>query len=288
MTKKKSTQKCSGNTNTEHTADTKRNRGWAITAYDGEPEFLSIHMSYLIYGEEICPDTGRTHWQTYVHFFHAKTFSAVKKIFTNNHIERAIRSPQENMAYCAKELKFKEFGQRPEQGKRTDLEDLAKRILNGDSVDSVAIENPMAFHQYGRTLERLETIYLRKKFRTEYTKGIWYWGASGVGKSHKAFEGFSPETHYVYRDDNDYWNGYTGQETVIINEFRGEIKYKKLLELVDKWPHYVKNKTKEALPFISKTVIVTSALPPEEVYKRRHAQDSMYQFFRRFQVFELK
>lgn len=288
MSKKKTTQKCSGNTNTEHVLDSKRNRGWAITAYDGEPEFLSIHMSYLIYGEEICPDTGRTHWQTYVHFFHAKTFSAVKKIFGANHIERAIRSPEENMAYCAKDLKFKEFGQRPAQGKRTDLEDLAKRVINGDSVDSIAIENPMAFHQFGRTLERIETVTLRSKWRTEYTEGIWYWGTTGVGKSHKAFEGFDPKTHYVFRDDGEWWDGYKGQEIVIINEFRGELKYKKLLELVDKWPHYVKSRNKEALPFISKKVIVTSSLPPDEVYKKRNAQDSLEQLYRRFKVIELR
>lgn len=287
MPSKKTAQKCSGNTKTEHCDSTKRNRSWSFTAFDKEPEFDSLHMSYLIFGEEKCPDTDRLHWQSFVHFHNAKTFSAVRKYFPGVHIEMSKGTPEENMAYCAKDLDFKEFGTRPSQGKRTDLVDLCARIMKGDSVDSVALENPAMFHQYGRTLERIETITLRKKFRTEYTKGIWYWGETGVGKSHKAFEGFSPETHYVYRNDRDWWDGYKGQDTVIINEFRGEIEYKKLLELVDKWPHYVCTRAKETLPFISKTVIVTSSLPPDEVYKRRNAKDSLKQFHRRFTTINL-
>lgn len=287
MPRKKSAQKCSGNTKSEHSENSKRNRAWAITAFNGEPEFLPIHMKYLIYGEETCPDTGKTHWQTYVYFFNAKTFTAVQKIFSGNHIEQAIRSPEENMAYCAKDLKFKEFGERPSQGKRSDLQDLAKRVINGDSVDSIAIDDPMAFHQYGRTLERIETIALRTKYRTEYTEGIWYWGETGVGKSHKAFEGFDPKTHYLYRKDNGWWDGYKGQETVIINEFRGAIAYEDMLELVDKWPYYVNSRGREGIPFISKRVIVTSSLPPEEVYKKRNKQDSLHQLLRRFKVIKL-
>jgi len=116
---------------------------------------------------------------------------------------------------------FVEWGDIPSQGQRGDLKRVRDEIVAGKSVDEIALEDPLMFHQYGRTLSRIEDILLRKKFRTEMTKGIWYWGATGVGKSHKAFEGFDPETHYLYQYQ-EFQDGYTGQETIIMNEFRGK------------------------------------------------------------------
>ena len=60
--------------------------------------------------------------------------------------------------------------------------------------------NPEAYHQYGpRTLTKVEDIALRSKFRTEMTTCEWLSGPTGVGKSHRAFQGFTPDTHYVWK-----------------------------------------------------------------------------------------
>tara|TARA_B110001450_G_C17649738_1_gene492747 strand:- start:1693 stop:2139 length:447 start_codon:yes stop_codon:yes gene_type:complete len=88
-----------------------------------------------------------------------------------------------------------------------------------------------------KTLDRLEDLMMRKKFRTEMTKGIWYKGPTGVGKSHIAFQNFDSSTHYLVNlGDKGWYEGYKGQDTVIINDFRGEIPYDTLLQMVDKWP----------------------------------------------------
>eukprot|EP00918_Siedleckia_nematoides_P052795 GHVU01115306.1.p1 GENE.GHVU01115306.1~~GHVU01115306.1.p1 ORF type:complete len:237 (+),score=15.01 GHVU01115306.1:377-1087(+) len=183
---------------------------------------------------------------------------------------------------------FKEFGEMPSQGRRTDLIDLRDRIKSGESVDDLTIENPEIFHQYGRTLTKLEDIILRKKYRTWMTEGIWYWGSTGVGKSHKAFENYDPETHYVYPNDNGWWDGYTGQETVIINDFRGGICYNELLDLVDKWPKDVKRRCREPAPFLARKVIITSPDIPQNVYSRLAENDSLDQLFRRFKIIHCK
>ena len=94
----------------------------------------------------------------------------------------------------------------------------------------------MRFHQYGRTLDRIEAIALRKRFRTEMTKRTWYTGAACVGKSHKIFEDFDPDTYFVKDLTVDWWDGYRGQPIVLLNEFRGEIKFSTLCALIDKWP----------------------------------------------------
>ena len=82
-------------------------------------------------------------------------------------------------------------------------------------------------------------------------------------------------------------DGYQQQETMIINEFRGEITYKRLLELVDKWPVYLRRRGREPMPFLSKRVIVTSKLHPRDVYKNLSENDTMDQLYRRFKIYEV-
>ena len=120
------------------------------------------------------------------------------------------------------------------------------------------------------------------------TKGIWYWGDSGVGKSHKAYENFNPDTHYVYPNDNGWWDGYKGQEIVIINEFRGGIQYSELLDLVDKWPKSVRRRGREPVPFLATTLIITSSMPPDKVYSRLAFEDKLDQLYRRFEIVKME
>lgn len=265
-------------------------RDWALTIYSGEPPtFHADTTKYLVYGDEICPTTGRQHWQTYVVFNYQKTFSAVKKLYKGAHLEPCKGSPEANMRYCKKEGKWKEFGKAPAQGERGDLIEVKEDILNGKlTCEDIIIENPMLYHQYGRTLDKVEDIALRRKFRKKMTEGIWYWGRTAVGKSHEAYKDFTPETHYNYPNDKGWWDGYRQQETVILNDFRGDMPYNELLQLIDKWPHNVRRRCREPMPFTSKRIIITSSLPPEEVYHNRAEKDNIDQLLRRIKVIELK
>lgn len=281
----------SGNTwPTTKTGKEKKVREWAVTLWAPVP-YDEKQMRYYISGEEICPETGRTHWQTYVYFYNAKTFTEVTNYFKRKsgkpHVGICRGEPKENIAYCSKDEKYIEHGEEPQQGKRTDLADIADEISKGKRVDDIALEYPMLYHHYGRTLNKLEDLAMRKKHRSKMTAGVWYFGETGAGKSHEAFQNFSPETHYVLPNDNGWWDGYTQQETVIINDFRGHIKYDELLTLVDKWPHSVKRRGREPLPFTSSKVIITSSLSPEDVYHNRHDKDDIAQLLRRFEVIQL-
>lgn len=115
---------------------------------------------------------------------------------------------------------------------------------------------------------------------------VWLWGATGVGKSHTAFAGFNPETHYVKTLEDEWWDGYTGQATVILNDFRGQIVFSNLLTLIDKWPTSVKRRGREPFPFISKQVIITSDKPPEIIYYNVD-KDRIGQLLRRIEIHEV-
>lgn len=132
------------------------------------------------------------------------------------HIEAMRGSLQQNTKYCSKQNELNEWGNRPAQGNRADLDSVVQRLRNQETTaEDICLDDPVYYHMYGRTLERAEDILQRKRFRTEMTKGVWLYGPTGVGKSHRAFEGFTPETHYVKNIEDQWWDGYTGQETVI-------------------------------------------------------------------------
>lgn len=254
-----------------------------------EEEYETIKnwsCKYLVVGKEV-GENGTPHLQGYVEWKSSKLLSTLKNLNNRIHWERRQGTALQASTYCKKDNDFIEIGTISSQGKRTDLIELKEKIFEGKAVDEVVLEDPHTYHLYGRTLNKIEELALRKKFRTEQTIGEWYYGETGVGKSHKAFEGFHPDTHYVYPYDNGWWDGYKGQDIVIINDFRGQISYGELLNLVDKWPHQVRRRNREPLPFISKKVIITSSIHPDMVYKNLSKEDKLDQLYRRFKIEEL-
>ena len=288
----KMAQKCSKG-NTKSFEPNAKFRNFCFTSFTETIPDITDDVRFLAYGIEICPTTNKQHYQAFIIMKNQRSFSGMKKYLkgwleADVHFEPIKGTIEDNEKYCSKDGSYKEFGSKPKQGLRTDLIDLKDDIMSGKtSADSICIDNPEIYHQYGRTLTKIEDIYMRKQFRTEMTKGIWFYGATGVGKSHIAFENFTPETHYVVPNDNGWWDGYTQQDTIIINDFRGNIPYNEILQLVDKWPHSVRRRCREPMPFTSKTVIITSSLSPEEVFKNRNEKDKIEQLLRRFSVRKL-
>lgn len=121
------------------------------------------------------------------------------------------------------------------------------------------------------------------------TKCDWYYGPTGTGKSHAAFRDFDPLTTYVHNvHDHGWWDGYCGQETVIINELREEIPYGQILDLIDKNPCTVRRRCSQPTPFLAKKIIITSALSPRGIYKDQILSvDNIEQLMRRINLIKL-
>ena len=269
-----------------------RSRGWCFTINNFTDEDVakvkSFDCRYMIYGVEKGA-SGTPHLQGYLYMSNDRTLSAMKKKFhATCHLEVQRGTSQEASDYCKKELKFTERGELPRQGRRTDLYEVMDEIKEGKKVDDIVMEDPYFYHQYGRTLHKIEDLCMRKKFRNFQTTGTWYYGTTGTGKSATAFEGYNPETHYHFKYDNGWQDDYAQQHTVIIDEFRGQIPYHEMLTMVDEHPnHIMKRRSRSPLPFLSKHVIVTSSMHPSEVYKNLHADDKIDQLLRRFKIVKL-
>lgn len=259
-----------------------------------EPNWDPNTMSYLVYQLEQCPDTGMVHFQGYVEFKQPMTLGRIQQAVywgEQFHIERRFGTAKQASDYCKKDESYlglgrMEFGHLSAQGARGDLLKLRDEIKEGKQVEEILMDDPMIYHQYGRTLEKMEDIRLRKMKRNWQTKGIWYYGETGSGKSHKAFTEHG-DNYYVktWGKDTEWWDGYRGEEVVIFNEFRGQIAYAEILALLDKWPHMVSRRGKEPIPFLAKLVIITCPVLPELIYKRQvDKADGLEQLYRRIEV----
>lgn len=285
----------------------RKSRCWVFTNFNLDFDYSNVFSQLILSspiakkvryiavtkGTEECPTTGRKHKHGWVYFNEQIcSLKRVSHMLGGVWCETMKGSLQSNDRYASKDTagELDEWGIRPAQGDRNDLKDVVERIKRGETTaDDVCMEDPGYFHMYGRTLQKAEDIALRKRFRTKMTKGIWYCGPTGVGKSHLAFKDFDPDTTYVKPLEDIWWDGYTGQKTVILNDFRGQIRYSELLCLVDKWPHSVKRRGREPAPFLAERVVVTSSLPPEKVYEGvLDRDDNINQLLRRFEVVNLK
>lgn len=267
-------------------ATSEKGRRFVFTYFPKGDEDLwdPADMSYMFYGLEKCPTTNRLHHQGWYITHNSRSERAMcKRLGCWTRIMRG--NYTHNWKYCEKDGQIVEKGTRPKQGQRSDLNQLKDQIVNKQKTpEDVAMETPILYHQYGRTLNTIHDIVLRKTWRTEKTRCIWYKSGTGCGKSHKAFTDYHPDTHYVWSDDKGWWDNYRQQDTVIIDDFRGQIPYNMLLRLADKWPMEVPRRNRPPMPFTSKLIIITSSMTPEEVYHNLHAEDKLTQLERRIEV----
>lgn len=118
-----------------------RSRAWCFTLNNYTDlelaAFLGTTCRYIIVGFEIAPDTSTPHLQGYIYFKNAKSLTSLKNICSRSHWESAHGTPQENRTYCSKSGNFKEVGELPKKGARTDLVSAAQDMSAGISTSSL-------------------------------------------------------------------------------------------------------------------------------------------------------
>lgn len=247
-----------------------RSRAWLFTLNnytDGDEAVIrSLSAVYLCYGHEVAPSTGTPHLQGYVYLQHAKSMTAVKAMFApaQPHFERANGTPAQNRAYCSKEdtTDFYEVGELPRQGKRSDLERVRSAIVAEPQITEEKLfdEHFPPMVRYHRSIMRYKAI--KQPSRDFKTEVFWFSGPTGTGKSRDAF-GLHPHA-YSKSTRSKWWDGYDGQDVVIIDDLRPrDFEFTFLLQLFDRYPLLVEVKG-GTLKFTSRKIIVTTSMSLEE------------------------
>ncbi len=211
---------------------------------------------------------GTRHIQAFVYFTNARSLVGVKKVFPTAHVEVMRGTVEQNEVYCSKsETKVEgpwTFGEKPAQGKRSDLDAVKEMIDSGASELEVANANFPVWCRYERAFRRYRVLTARRVSQTTVTV---YWGPSGSGKSYRGLAaGISAYWLPPPNKDNQvWWDGYDGHDTVIIDEFTGWIQRKHLKRLIDRYPYPVPTKG-GFVPFTAKEIIMISNKPVEDWY----------------------
>lgn len=248
-----------------------RGRRWALTFYE-KPDFVldTDKVRYFIAGEETCPDTGRTHWQSYIEFFNPQRLNGVKSLVDDQkvHAEIAKGTALQNRTYCSKDGNiYREEGTMSAQGKRNDLVALRTHFKESKDVRA-AIEDDNLIHHVAKFPRLVNTLSLMYSVERSWTTELYvYYGPPGTGKSHTAFEEAQALGAVYFKPDGQWWDGYEGQETVIFEDFRGETGLPNLLRLADRYPMRVPVKGGFA-QFITKRIYITSNLDIDDWFNK--------------------
>ena len=160
----------------------------------------------------------------------------VKRIFNNKSISlRACRGNEiENDTYCTKDGKYNKLGDGYiVQGQRTDLEQIKKKIDDGCKMIEVANDHFGDFIRYHSGLFKYKQLIekeKRKEFRQVNVEVIW--GKTGTGKTKKAVEK-DPNYYKIEGKNLNWWDGYEGEKTLIIDEYDNDVNITQMLNILD-------------------------------------------------------
>lgn len=204
--------------------------------------FIETDCTSGVIGKEVCPSTGTPHLQFYFVSRKSMRLAGLKKIFGDKPHWEIMRSERGSTLYCGKEGNVY-YEKKNQQGRRTDLEEFANRVLAGERVESLAFEMPTVYTKFNKGLEKLERIALGKPPKWTDVEVTVLIGKAGIGKT-KYIMDAEEDPYYVMEPHNGtlWFCEYINQEAIVLDDFYGWIKYHYLLRLLDGYPLQLQTK----------------------------------------------
>lgn len=140
---------------------------------------------------------------------------------------QATRSCKRVIEYCTKEDDYiTDIQRKIDRYKVEDFkkkEFLAKELMNGKALHTLVDENPCLLFGYNRLKQDLNAYMLDKAICEDLHNvcGLWIAGPAGAGKSTVAFTRFG---NYYPKGKNKWFDGYNGQETIVLDDVDGSWK----------------------------------------------------------------
>jgi len=268
-----------------------RGKFWCFTlnnpSIEDHPPNIWPDVTYVVWQHER-GEEGTEHLQGYVAFTKVKRLNWIVRHCAQAHWTPRLGSHEEAKHYCMKPVDGCDCkhctaaaGQRlggywehgsdegiaSGQGQRSDLIACKELIDNGATELDVAEAHFGAWARHYKAFERYRKLkhHLARDWITKVTV---LWGAPGIGKSQRAKFEAGDSAYWLPQPDGGtvWWDGYDGQEVVVIDEFYGWIKRITMQRLCDSTPIMVQNKG-GSTPFVAKRIIITSNEPPSQWWK---------------------
>lgn len=249
----------------------KRYRGWCYTLNNyTQSDIQRAHdinniSVYGVFGFEV-GSGGNPHLQGYSYFKNPKCLRQVVALLPGAHFEQQKGTFKQAIDYCKKDGDYHENGRQPsdpfDKGRRgVEFWDEQLALAKEGRIEEMDSKLQLTI---GVQLERIAIKYRAPPSCIDSLDNHWYWGEPGSGKSRKAF---TDHPQHYRKACNKWWDGYNGQEVVIIEDF--ELDHHVLLHHLKIWcDHYpflgeIKNGTIFIRP---RTIIVTSNYSPVKIW----------------------
>lgn len=226
-------------------------------------------------------DNGTPHMHMVLEDPAKSRFTAVQKLFPSIHIERTRGSKEQAEDYINKRGRFEEKEHtvvipavyhgsiKAEQGVRNDLliiEQLIEQGKRPSEITALSIK-------YMKQEPLIKRCYMQKRYdETPIHRQVtvyWHVGDSGTGKSFSQIKLMEEHPNNVYLF-NDYDGGgfdmYEGQSILFMDEFKGNIKFHVLLQLLDAYKIQLHCRYANSYALWTE-VHISSIFPPEEAYR---------------------
>jgi len=255
---------------------------WVFTANNIlVPSTFNWRFSTIVFASWQHEDAGTPHTQGYFETTRNYTLkvmiSALQKKIPGAHIEIRRGTQDEAIAYTEKSDTriagpFKYGTQKPGQGSRSDIHTAISTLKRTRDLKQVAELHTPEFVKYHRGFE----LYLSL---TDTRERAWktqiriYWGKSRTGKSYRATQeakALGGGVFYLQRPSSGstvWWDGYDGQDNIIIDEYYGWIVISDFLRFLDSYPMRVQVKG-SSRTFLAHTIFITSNIHWSKWYAR--------------------
>jgi len=218
----------------------KKFRNCCITSFSDEVKYDKEYIRYIVYHREVCPDTQKLHYHVYVEFDGRFSLKKIKEIFNDNtiHCEERKGKQKEAIDYVLKDVNENdyplfEYGEKRNQGQRTDLKGLVKSVKEGKSNLELIDEFPSQFLKFHKGIDKIRFEVNKSKSKEfRQVKVYVLYGEPGTGKTRNVYE--NVDDLYKLDCGNNLWfDGYSGEKNILIDDFYGWVQYGQLLNILD-------------------------------------------------------
>lgn len=213
---------------------------------DFESKLSSVQPTKYVFQLEAGGLEGSLHLQGYFEMSSRRRVSTIVRMLgiPEIHLERRKGSAREAWDYCQKEDTrvdgpwfFGEVPRASQQGRRTDLEEIRKKLKEGQNELAIADEYFGQWVRYHKAFRRYQELL--KPPRLQQVEVIVLWGEAGTGKTRWCFDRYGYDAVYAVPSDQSgqiWFDGYIGQPVMLLDDFYGWLKLHFLLKLCDRYP----------------------------------------------------
>ena len=252
-------------------------------------DVLKKHCKWFIAGVETAPTTGTAHIQGAILLNEERSKFQTQRTIGKCYVTEPRGNVQSQVDYCTKGGDFTEWGPRPSDLEWPVVVDMDWKSIRkaAEDGDWAAVPDEVACTRIN-SLVTLHNLSKRAKWEVEDLGdgpwGVYVWGPPGVGKSYWVRQEYKD---LMVRGGDAWWDGYTGQEYVLFDDFDREqylkIGGQKIKTLVDRYPYPAKFRHRGEIMIRPKLIVFTSNYSPQYVFG-----EEWKNMERRFEVKEIK